>query len=61
MPVDQSITSTTASASIVDSGALEWIIDDRVETKLYYLSVRGRVEYQPGQGWKLDEQQDSPE
>lgn len=40
--------------SIVDSGALEWIIDGRVETKLYYLSVRDRVEYQPEKGRKLE-------
>lgn len=41
--------------TVVESGALDETIRKPVEDQLYFLASQGRVEYEPGFGWKLSE------
>jgi hypothetical protein len=38
---------------VVESGALDNLVRQRVEDQLYYLAAQDRVQYEPGHGWKL--------
>jgi len=38
---------------VVESGVLDKLVRKRIEDQLYRLAVEGRVEHEPGFGWKL--------
>jgi uncharacterized small protein (DUF1192 family) len=46
---------------IVESGALNDLIRERVEDQLYFLAQQNRVEYERGHGWKLSQKQSGGE